>query len=276
MGWFSKDTAVPNTNVSEMFEIAGGTVTGRDHRLSGKNNQDAFHWVASERTLVAVIADGCGSCSHSEIGANIGVRLVAETITARLMRMHDAAVSEPAFWERVRQDTLAQLRVLINAMGGSFSQTVNDFFLFTLIGTVITESATVVFAHGDGMFCVNGEVTCIGPFPGNEPPYIAYGLIESSIDPDLLRFQLITLPTEEIKSSLLVGTDGVNELAASAEKNIPGKSEKVGPLSQFWENDKHFANPFNISRRLAIVNGFFVKEPGLLHDDTTLIVVRRR
>jgi hypothetical protein len=87
---------------------------------------------------------------------------------------------------------------------------------------------------------------------------------------------------EELHSFLL-GTDGVCDLMQSAESHMPGKTEKVGPLSQFWQEERFFCNPDMVRRRLAGIardvttrsEAGIRKEAGLLTDDTTLIVGRR-
>ena len=33
---------MPTSNVQGLFDIAAGSVTGRDHVLAGRNNQDAY------------------------------------------------------------------------------------------------------------------------------------------------------------------------------------------------------------------------------------------
>jgi hypothetical protein len=55
-------------------------------------------------------------------------------------------------------------------------------------------------------------------------------------------------------------------------------SDVVGPLDQFYRQDRYFANPELISRRLKLISRDWPMsnpQPGLLHDDTTLIVGRR-
>ncbi len=93
------------------------------------------------------------------------------------------------------------------------------------------------------------------------------------------------LPTAALRSFLL-GTDGVGELLRRAEQPLPGRTELLGPLSQFWREDRYFANPHAVSRRLAVVNQErqqpdwaarrVVRQHGLLADDTTVVVGRRR
>lgn len=265
------------------FDVAAGSVIGRDHRLDGKNNQDAFHIVSAERLTVAVVCDGCGSSPHSEVGAKIGAAMTAESLARHARRLSHLGVT--ALLERARLDVLAHLRVLACQMNDSLSRVVSDYFLFTVVGALLTPGSSTFFSIGDGVIVVNGEALRIGPFPGNEPPYLAYALLTESSS-ESLKFQMHRLmPTIEVHS-LLIGTDGVAHLMEAAERNVPGRTEKVGHISQFWQDDHYLRNPDMIRRRLALVNRPVTKadwasqrihkENGLLPDDTTLVVMRRK
>jgi hypothetical protein len=59
-----------------------------------------------------------------------------------------------------------------------------------------------------------------------------------------------------------------------SSRPIPGRSEDVGPLSQFWTDDAYYENRDMVRRRLAVLNRG--RHGGLLADDTTLVVVRRK
>ncbi len=267
------------------FEIATGSVIGRDHTRGLRNNQDAFASRFTEEFGVVVVCDGCSSGAHSEVGAHLGAQLIAEEFFAALsIERYDVV-------ERARQNVLAQLRVLAKAMGGSFTQVVNDYFLFTTLVAVVKPRNTYIFGIGDGVFALNGDVTVIGPFPGNAPPYLAYDLTGSSLAdqrPELLRFTTHTvLPTSEL-DSLLIGTDGIADILRTGEQTLPGRTELVGNLNQFWVNDRYFGdNPFLVSRRLNQINpsqpitrlredGGIERFEGLLPDDTTMAIIRRQ
>ena len=280
--------------MKEVFEVASGSITGRDHRLAGRNNQDACYWLSTERATVAVVCDGCSSGKHSEVGAKIGARLIVEAILRHFKKLPQDSIpllenGSCLFWERVRQDVSAQIRILAIAMGNSFSQTVNDYFLFTVLGALVTPTLTFIFSIGDGLYWINEEMNSIGPFESNEPPYLAYDLIETTFNqskPELLKFQIHEhLLTSEIKS-LVIGTDGIFDLNSAAERKMPGKEEKVCPINQFWQEDGYFENSDKIRRKLTLVNRdvksvdwdekSVLPENGLLRDDTTLVVIRRR
>jgi hypothetical protein len=236
------------------FEIAGGTVTGRDHVTTGRNNQDAFCWSVTPEATVAVVSDGCGSGRHSEVGAQLGARLLTEALRTRVRGFDDPGPDKAL--AQVRLDVLAQLRVLANAMGGHFTQVVADYFLFTALGFVVTKRRAVVFGLGDGLLAINGAVQRLTA-PNNEPPYLGYGLVPSTLRDDVLSFVVhAVLPAGEAQA-LAVGTDGAGDIADVAE---------------FWTSDRYFANPYNVGRRLNQLN----RKPGVLPDDSTLVVLRRR
>jgi hypothetical protein len=231
------------------FEVAGGTVAGRDHVLLGRNNQDALCWSETPAGLVAVVADGCGSGIHSEVGAQLGARLVTEILRGLGPRLADERPE--AVLDRARLDLLAQLRVLANAMGGSLTQVVSDYLLFTLQGFVVGPHTTFVFGIGDGSVAVNGEI-CRLVAPDNAPAYAGYGLLGEAP-----AFTVhACLPTRDVRS-LLVGTDGLDE---------------VPHIAPFWDEDRYFTNPHNVTRRLRQLSR---PSQGLtLPDDTTLVAAR--
>ena len=264
------------------FRVAGGSIIGTEHVRTGKNNHDDFFWDKNEKILIGLACDGCGSGKHSEVGSKIGSRLIANSF------LHLCKPEAAVPWERIRHDVIAQIQILTTAMGGSFSQTINDYFLFTVVGALITSQASYLFSIGDGFIAVNGEIIRVGPFANNTPPYLAYELVSSSIDRDLLKFHVHkTIGTEEVQS-ILIGTDGVFDLENSEEKKIPGKEDLVGHISQFWQDKRYYNNPDMIRRSLSLINRCVTRIPrgedsslkiqhenGLLPDDTTIVAIRR-
>jgi serine/threonine protein phosphatase PrpC len=276
------------------FEIAGGSVLGKNHLQVGKNNQDAYDWLVEEDLIIALVADGCGSKKSSEVGAKIGVKLITEALKKNILDVQICLLDNndlklELIFKKIQQDVLAQIRILANNMGGNFYDTVLEYFLFTIVGVIIIKEKTVIFSFGDGMIFLNGNKLKIGPFENNAPPYLAYGLFDQTliqINPNLLKFQVITTILTNNINSLIIGTDGLEDFCKNAEKKLPGKEEKVGLINQFWQEDQYFKNPDMIRRRLFVINKdviktdrqniSLIKEFGLLPDDTTLIVLRRK
>lgn len=282
------------------FQLAGGTIPGRDHIgrnevLLGRNNQDAFRWKASDEVITAVVTDGCGSKPHSDVGAQVGAEFLLNAVMSRVRdcsssnRLPRVRSEFEALLEDVRLDMLGRLTNLARQLAGSegsIAEALTDYLLFTVTGLLVTEAGTVFFSIGDGVWALNGEVRSLGPFPQNAPPYLSYGLLsEKTLSACFdVRFQVYGPFATEIVESALIGTDGVTHLCAACERTIPGSTENAGELRQFWEADAYFSNPDAIRRRLSVINrevkrfeeGAVVLHPGLLRDDTTLVVLRRK
>ena len=196
-----------------------------------------------------------------------------------------ADLGDGATFERIRRNCLDALAPIAAAMGGSFARVAQAFFLFTVLGVAASEERAVVFGIGDGLFAVGDDIEKVGPFPGNAPPYLGYGL--SGEGPHFVLHRV--MPTSALESAL-VGTDGAVDYDALAGAARPGgrasRGEVVSPLRDLWRDDRYFHNEDAIRRALWLVNREVTrpswaerrlcKEPGLLEDDTTMLVVRRR
>ncbi len=273
--------------MKSLFELAVGSIQGREHLRLAKNNQDAYHILTNEQYTIAVICDGCSSGQHSEVGAQIGVRVIVEMLARALSnQLIPENQSIPRnLLEQVHQDLLSQIGSLTKAMGGNWLQTLKDYFLFTIVGVVITATDLLVFSLGDGVIIINGQELDIGSWTNNAPPYLAYGLSSEASSQDYL-FQVHSLPPLEEVKSILIGTDGVRELIKVAQQQLPGKQELVGSIDQFWQQDRYFTNLDQVRRRLSLINREVTKfdsqrqqlhkQVGLLPDDTTLVVLRRK
>lgn len=276
------------------FEIAGGRVVGAEHRRTDRACQDAVHWVHTDQALIAAVCDGCGSGRHSEVGAALGVRLwtqaVAEIVRQcpepRRTRELDAAsaagvVSEPDcdswtwsdVWRMTRERVCATLAQLVMAMGQPFGDTVADYFLFTVVSAAITPNTTAIHAIGDGVVSLNDRVDVIGPFPGNQPPYLAYDLLSRDGEIPLASSEFHRVVDTRDVESVILASDGATEL----EGDIGGLGQFVG--------DRYFRNRDALRRRLAVVNretcdidwrrGKVRRTRGALADDTAVIAIRR-
>jgi Protein phosphatase 2C len=271
--------------VHERFEIAGGSVAGRSHVAAGRCNQDAYAWGARGDAFVAVVCDGCGSGAHSEIGARIGARIVVERALRELSGGGSAGDAE--LWDRVRAGLLADLAHLAGAMGGDRAEVVSDHLLFTVVGLAVAGGEACVFAAGDGLYAVGGAVETLGPFPRNEPPYLAYGLLDGAACGERSpRLGICKRLAAADLDTALIGTDGAVDLLDLAQRRLPGDEDEVGPIARFWEGDRFFQNRDAVRRQLARCNREVsrpiwaerrvAREAGLLEDDTTIVVVRRR
>jgi hypothetical protein len=84
--------------------------------------------------------------------------------------------------------------------------------------------------------------------------------------------------------SIMIGTDGVEDIIKNESNFIPGKNKVVGPISQFWTDDLYFNNPVALDRKLAqiardcskVKGGILTHDRGYLMDDTTIISIRKK
>lgn len=272
------------------FLVAGGSVPGADHTKPGQpgwtNNHDAFSWHADEDSLIGVVCDGCGSTLHPEVGAKIASRAVIKRLQPMLAAgMWRSQMNIPGALRMLQADLKRDIKsaALLMADEEFVQAAVLDHFFFTIVCVAMTQDLTALFSLGDGVISLNGETTAIRSAEGNAPPYIGQTLIPGLMPEKYLKFSILDIvPTAEVQS-VLIGTDGVNDLASAADEMLPGKEIPVGPISQLWTDPKYVDNPDNIRRHLALVNLETIDESGerprikkgLLPDDTTLLVIRR-
>lgn len=262
--------AAPIMNdLSLTFVPAVGSVRGREHERTGRNNQDAWALDARATSLVAVVTDGCGSGSASEVGARLGARLLTAAISRRLIAEPN---SEPTrLLEAAALDTLAVIDETVRRMGGDYVNTLVEHFLFTVVGAVVQPRETVLFALGDGLLGINGSLRQL-EFAGNAPPYLSYALIPDAVnDLDLVRGidVVLTTPTRALRS-LVLATDG---------------AAQVPDLVGTADDPRLIDKPHLLQRRLNVLNrertrvdwqqGVVRREAGALADDTTVLVLKR-
>ena len=271
------------------FQLAAGSTAGRNHRMASRNNQDSWHIAKNEQCTVAIVTDGCGSGMHSEVGAKLGVRLVCQAV----LEEASAYGADKVNWRKVEMDVQASLHLLALRMGGDFCQTVTNYFLFTMVGVVLDVKTATFFAEGDGVIIVNSAEQQLGPYPGNMPPYLGYGLLggwQNSVNPDELQIKSVCEVPLNTLDRFLIGCDGVAkaekgappgllDLCAEGAK-LPGLSQTIGGTEWFWNEDPIYDNPEVLGRRLKSIAQDWPKaskqpESGLLADDTTMIVGRR-
>jgi len=230
------------------FCITAGTQIGSAHVHAGKNNQDGWAIYQDQQIAIAIVADGCGSAPHSEVGAKLGSKLLCEII-------RESATDYSLDWEAISDKFLWQIRVIANNMTADVMQALHDYFLFTVVGCVITPLHSLIFSAGDGYYAINGKLYELQPMQGNRPPYLTLSLIDPRF-PTKLSINH-ELNNAEI-SSILLATDGFSEIA----------SQEV--ITDFIDNTKYQKNPDCVRRKLCLL-----QKEHRLSDDTTLIIIKR-
>jgi len=200
--------------------VAAAAVTGASHLRLGRNGQDAVaSWSEGDRGVV-IVCDGCGSGARSELGAIYTARALVAAM-ARLLR-EGASAAEQVTWERARAEVTRGLRSLLASWRVEREEDVADaclieqHLLCTIVAAARGGGTASVWAIGDGAFVLGGELTQLGPFPDNAPPYLAYDLLAA---PREAHFAALAMDPgddgddgETDRGAILVATDGAAAL----------------------------------------------------------------
>ncbi|UZQ54390.1 protein phosphatase 2C domain-containing protein [Trichothermofontia sichuanensis B231] len=270
--------------MNTVFDIAAGSVIGREHRRLGRNNQDAYAVQAKLDRTIAVVCDGCGSSPHSEVGAQLGARWVVASLDRQCER-GQPKLQDPDFWPELQQELLNQIRQVATGLGSALETVIWDYFLFTIVGVIVTAEITVIFSLGDGVAMLNEEVLLQGTIADNRPPYLAYGLFPNHFSMADLQFTVYPRSTATV-NTLLIGTDGVQDLAKTLDPLLADVDLMPEMFTPFWQDDRYFRNPDQVRRYLVRCNREVIqpnwqtqvleRQSGLLEDDTTLVLMRRK
>ena len=293
--------------MKDKFDIAFASVIGSEHVRVGMNNQDALAVATGPDFLMGVVADGCGSCPRSEVGSVLLTRWAVKHIPYILngMKKEDAqkglriarsmivnSIREFAVTSQVEYGLVSGSDVGMEDVAPMYSMDglIATCLLSTLVGFYICNEYAILFSVGDGYQALNGSFIKLDTADEemNAPAYLAYEAmtrIPSSVSRESLAFVATDpIPLVDV-GTIMVATDGIRHIVWGQDENIPGKSSKVGGVSQLWE-DKMFMNPDIMRRRLYLlsrdvhtpdwVGEAMITHPSILKDDTTVISVRRK
>lgn len=278
-----------------LFAYAHGSVQGSRHYALGMNNQDSFATALTETLSIGVVTDGCSRSgaygSHTEVGAQIGATLLVATI-----KQYEASFdkTDTRLWlEKVYTTLTEKIRSLLVLIAAD-AEWIKNHWEFSIIGYVISEEKTVIFSCGDGIYSINGERKVIGPFPNNEPPYLLFSLFKEpppTIDPSALTFTILEEYTTSMVEELWIATDGVEYLYEIDKIKPDNLHYPIVTLEELMNEEKTFkileGNRPNLyltrtlekftkeKMKIDYPNQETHKSQGILHDDTTVIMVKR-
>ena len=259
------------------YVIQSASVIGSHHRSVNKNNQDAVVVVENDEITVGIVADGCGSGAHSEVGARLGALFAANFLASRAGQSTDFA----ALLEELKRELLAYLGTICST-GVEKTEFVFSHLLFTLVGFVITSDKVCVFRAGDGVAIVNDEKLVFDE--NNMPRYLSFGLLREEKDDkgapastrlsnrgERFGFEIVKEMARDELNCLLVATDGFQEIFENSEQEFTllGEVKTVGSFIDL-SNSKYLHNKSFLQKRLNVIG----VNQGLLYDDTTAILVK--
>ncbi len=214
---------------------AAAAVSGAAHLRLARNGQDAAATWSDARRSVVVVCDGCGSGARSELGAIFTANAMAAAMARRLGAGEPAAAEET--WEAARRDVVSALRLLLESWSLGSSQNaaqnaalIEQHLLCTVLAAACDGGGAAVWALGDGAFVLDEQLTELGPFPDNAPPYLAYDLLGA---PRPARFAKSARPS----GRALIASDGAAALGED--------------LIYIADHDRYHTHPDALRRLLA-------------------------
>lgn len=252
------------------FEVATGSVAGRLHRRLGRPNQDAVSWRLGPGGLVVVVCDGCGSGARSEVGAELTARLWLRALAARV---DGGAAVDEALFATAGDEVLDHLAAFAAALAGTGdaerTALISSHLLATSLCAVVTADLVGTHAIGDGVVGLGLQQRIHGPFPDNQPPYLALGLLGRRPTGE-------TWLADATVGSLVLATDGATPLVAAT-----GELDLLDAI-----DDRLHRNPQALTRRLGLLADDAItidwdarrvaRRPAVLDDDTTIALARWR
>ena len=216
-------------NTNSEVRAAAAAVTGAHHLRLGRNGQDAAAAWTGDGAGAVVVCDGCSAGGSSEVGARLGARLVIAAAARELSGGARAA----EIWPAVRDHVLGALARLAAELPGEPTRVVHEHFLFTIVAAAYRGDEVAVWALGDGAYALGDRARVLGPFPDNQPPYLAYELLGAAAPPLEPHVEL----ADARCGSVLVATDGPAELG----------------LDTFGGVDRYLHNSDALRRHLAVL-----------------------
>ncbi len=256
----------------EAIEYSFASVIGSYHLQTGLNNQDSVNVYTDETCFVGVVSDGCGSGKNSEVGAKLATCYMAKKLP-ELLKLF--SVKEAL---RVLElDMISYFKNIAETLCYSeYVKVINDFFLYTVKGVIITQNKVYIFSAGDGYYMLDDKEVSIDQ--DNKPLYFSYNLLdvedrEKYNLPEVISFEVLEEVDFSSFDKIVISSDGIDGLIAKQDNSfsVLGVEQKVGNVGQFFEGDKYFKNKMFLQKRLNVL-----AKNKVFEDDTTLLIVRRK
>lgn len=204
-----------------IWNIAHASVIGVAHINQETECQDRFSCevieVKGEKILIAVVADGAGSTTDGQIGAEVACQLFIDEVSDYL-RAADASVGS-------LNSEFGKLWVLyvqnkINEIAQENGKLIRDF-ASTFVAAVIGETQSVFYQIGDGgsVYSFSGEPNSYQfAIPPEESEYVnVTNFVTDETATENLRFVLINERIED----LVLFSDGIFAVAVDYQNNKP-------------------------------------------------------
>ncbi len=254
----------------EKWRYAHASVVGLSHQNNDTNCQDRFaceSFATDEgEILVAAVADGAGSTSEGEIGAEVACETFIEQVKA-FLNTQNASIDSlnedfALHWIQYFQSKIAQ-------KASAKKKAIREF-ASTLVGAIIGKKEAIFYQVGDGgaVFSKSGEAKSyrFGVEPADSEYVNMTDFLTDETALESLRFARIKEPIED----LILFSDGIYSVAVDYQNNLPHEPFLMPMIAPLRNNLK--ANGLNEK----LEN--FLSSPELnekTDDDKTIVLASR-
>ena len=230
------------------MKIGYGTIQGFTHRNLEYNNQDFVLVSENIGYNIGLVADGCGSGSNSEVGAQLGLKYLLRRISEQIN----------SDWKlNLKEDLQNYSKQLAKLHSDNPKAFIKDFLLYTLLGFIEKDNKLTIFSFGDGVIIIDDQINVINQ--NNRPKYVNNELIGN--ESGAFNYKELSLN----KQTIIIGSDGVEDFIDGINS---GQIEEYENLEQFIGDENNFSNPIHIPKLLKKYS-----RKGILKDDCTLIIM---
>jgi len=206
----------------KFWRIAHASAIGQAHINQNTSCQDRFACQTVETTdegevLIAVVADGAGSTTDGQIGAQIACEIftkeVSDFLSAKAASVKSLTADFGRLWISYFQQKIAEISL-------ANKKELRDY-ASTFVGAVIGETCAVFYQVGDGgiVFSTSGDAKsyrfAIAPVETEYVNVTEFVTDETAVES--LRFELI----EETVEDLILFSDGIYAVAVDYQNNQP-------------------------------------------------------
>lgn len=258
------------------WRVASASATGLAHLNQNTECQDRLSWQIIEtkegEVLIAVVADGAGSTTEGQRGAEFACAFFVEQIAA-FLELENAFVK--SLTEDFGKHWILYFQQKIAELAGQDQKSARDF-ASTLVGAVIGTGGAAFYQIGDGgiVFSASGEkesyIFAIEPV---ESEYVnVTDFITDEAAAERLRFKFV----EETVEDLILFSDGIFSVAVDYQSNRPHEPfllPMIAPLRNGGD-DGNGSGATALNEKLA----GFLASPRInekTDDDKTIILASR-